>query len=448
MALYQFPKDFLWGAATASYQIEGAAFEDGRGESIWDRFCRTPGKVFQYDNGDIACDHYHRYKEDVALMANLGLQTYRFSIAWPRIFPTGSGAPNQKGVDFYRRLVEELQAKGIKPAATLYHWDLPQALEDQGGWRNRETAYRFEEYADYMFRALGDSVPMWITHNEPWCASFLSHALGHHAPGMTDWHAGFTTAHHLLLSHGLAVQAYRALGLKGQIGITLNLAPQYPATDSPEDAAAGWTSDAFTNRWFTDPVFKGYYPEDLVRIAGGLFRKEYLHEGDLELIGQKIDFLGVNYYSRGVIAHDPKGLFGYRQVSGPGPVTDMGWEVYPEGMTDLLLRLHKDYGGIDMYITENGSAYVDAIEGDRVDDPERLDYLRRHFAAAQKAIAQGVNLKGYYVWSLMDNFEWAFGYSKRFGIIYVDYETQRRIPKASALWYRQVIADGGKVEAE
>ena len=442
----QFPKEFLWGTATASYQIEGAAQEDGRGESIWDRFCRTPGKVANGDTGDVACDHYHRYEADVDLMAELGFQTYRFSMAWPRLFPTGEGRLNQKGIDFYKRLVEKLRARSIIPAVTLYHWDLPQALEEKGGWANRDTAYRFQEYAAEAYRQLGDSISYWITLNEPWCSAFLGHAIGHHAPGHTDWPLAVRTSHHLMLGHGLAVQAFREIiGAKAQIGITLNLAPVYAATDSPEDRAAAYRLDGYQNRWFLDPVFRGEYPDDMLAsytaLAGAPL--DYIRPEDLPVIGSPIDFLGINYYSRArVRANGESGFFGLDGLPADAPLTDMGWEIVPDCLYDLLVRIKADYGDLPLYITENGAAFPDQVDATgAVADVERVEFLRGHFAAAHRAIESGVNLKGYYVWSFMDNFEWAFGYDKRFGIVYCDYATQKRIPKRSALWYRDLIRE-------
>ncbi|MCL6444799.1 MAG: beta-glucosidase [Alicyclobacillus sp.] len=441
----RFPNDFLWGTATASYQIEGAAWEDGRGESIWDRFCRTPGKVYQGHTGDVACDHYHRYESDVQMMADLGIQTYRFSVAWPRIFPE-RGRFNQKGIDFYKRLVNALHRNGIRPAATIYHWDLPQYLQDAGGWVNRDTAKYFAEFADTLFRLIGDDIPSWITHNEPWCASFLSYGLGHHAPGHHDWREAVTASHHLLLSHGMAVEAYRA-SCKQDIGITLNLNYVDPASDSAADAEAVRQADGLQNRWFLDPVFKGVYPADMVaqfeRHVGPL---DFIEAEDLAVISRPIDFLGINYYTRAVVRGQQAehGIVA-QQVPGGGPETDMGWEVHPNSLYRLLKRIEADYTGgkLPLYITENGAAYPDVPVNGQVDDPDRVAYLRGHLDAAHRFIAEGGNLKGYYVWSLMDNFEWAFGYSKRFGIVYVDYETQQRIPKTSAKWYSKVIATNG-----
>ncbi|MCG0237735.1 MAG: GH1 family beta-glucosidase [Firmicutes bacterium] len=440
----RFPENFLWGAATAAYQIEGAVREDGRGESIWDRFAHTPGKTYQGQTGDVACDHYHRWEEDVALMRELGLRGYRFSIAWPRIFPEGAGKPNPKGVDFYRRLVEALRGAGITPVATLYHWDLPQALQDRGGWPNRETAYRFAEYARYLFETLGDAIPLWITLNEPWCAAFYGHLTGEHAPGIRDWRAALAAAHHLLLGHGLAVRAFREVGVRAQIGITLLCTHFAPATDAPEDRAADMRYDGFVNRWFLDPVFLGTYPADMVRLYGDLLPPDLIQPGDLEIIATPVDFLGVNYYYRSRVAHDEgAGPLRARVVPPTGPVTDMGWEIYPQGLEVLLCRLHQTYGNIPIYITESGMAARDEVGPDgQVHDQERIDYLRAHFRAAHRAMAAGVDLRGYFVWTLMDNFEWAYGYSKRFGLVYVDYDTQRRIPKDSAWWLREVIRTG------
>ena len=436
----KFPQDFKWGVATASYQIEGAVHEDGRGESIWDRFSRTPGKVLHGHTGDVACNHYHLYREDVALMKELGVDSYRFSIAWPRIYPTGKGQVNQRGLDFYKRLVEELLNSGIEPAATLYHWDLPQALEDQGGWLNRDTARYFQDYAQTMFEQLGDAVKLWITLNEPWCSAYLGYGNGVHAPGKSDPNWYLYAAHHLLLAHGLALQAFTSLNLPGEIGITLNLSPQYPASDSPQDREAARKADGFQNRWYLDPLFNGFYPQDMPEFLSVVAAK--IQPGDFDLISGDLDFLGINYYSRGVVKADGRG--GYQALPPAGPVTHMGWEVYPRGLYDLLLRLHEDYGPIPLYITENGAAYPDVLEQGRVHDPERTAYLEQHFAQAARAIEAGVPLKGYYVWSLLDNFEWAFGYERRFGIVYVDFETQERIVKDSGRWYQSFLKCNSK----
>lgn len=439
--VHKFPDDFVWGTATAAYQIEGAANEDGRGESIWDRFSHIPGNVWNNQNGDVACDHYHRYKEDVQILKEMGVKGYRFSISWPRVIPDGTGKINQKGVDFYNNLIDELLRQGIQPFVTLYHWDLPQALQDRGGWTNRDTTDYFAEYAQQMFKQYGDRVKHWITHNEPWCTSFLGHAIGVHAPGLKDFSAALLAAHNVLLSHGKAVEVFRQMGLDGKIGITLNLTPSYPASNSADDLQAATISDGFSNRWFLDPVFKGQYPDDMVKVFGTFAKIPEIQESDMKLISSNIDFLGINYYSRSLVKHNPDAQFGVETLKPEGQYTDMDWEVYPQGLYDLLLRIKKDYGDIDLYITENGAAFKDVVENDQIDDIDRLNYLKKHFEKAAEAIRDGVKLKGYFVWSLMDNFEWAFGYSKRFGLIYVDYETQRRLWKKSALWYKDVIAN-------
>ncbi len=438
--MLRFPDGFLWGTATASYQVEGATDADGRGETIWDRFCRTPGKVLNGDTGDPACDHYHRWKEDVALMKRLGQNSYRFSIAWSRVFPQGRGKPVRAGVDFYSRLVDGLLDAGIMPAITLYHWDLPQALQDAGGWENRDTADYFVEFANAMFKALGDRAKFWITHNEPWCVSFLSNYLGKHAPGKTSFPTAVRVAHNVLLSHARTVRLFRAdYPRAGRIGITLNLTPNYPRGDEDEDAVR--RADGYHNRWFLDPVFRGWYPKDMLDFFASKSVLKGVDEADRELFASaKVDFLGVNYYSRALVNRSTAQPLELEQSVPKGaPVTDMGWEIYPEGLYDLLMRLHRDYGGPEMYITENGAAYKDQeIRNGIVEDADRLRYLRLHFEQAHRAIADGVRLKGYYVWSLMDNFEWAFGYSKLFGIVRCDFKTQVRTPKRSALWYQRV----------
>jgi len=433
-----FPEGFVWGAATAAFQVEGEVAE--RGECIWDQFCRWPGKVFRGDTGDVADDHYHRYCEDVALMAGLGLKGYRFSISWPRVFPQGAGEVNDKGLDFYDRLVDELLKAGIEPYVTLYHWDLPSALQRLGGWAARESAYRFAEYAEVVASRLGDRVRKWITHNEPWVVAFAGNLNGVHAPGWEDMGLALQVAHHVLLSHGLATDALRGQGDNStQVGITLNLAPAYPASDSPADAAAAARHDGYLNRWFLDPVFRGQYPEDMWNLYAYMVPR--VAPGDMEIIARLVDFLGVNYYSRAVVKHAQGGFLDYATLHPAGEYTAMDWEVYPQGITDLLVRLATDYGSPVMYITENGCAYEDVLAADgQVHDAKRVDYLRAHFSAAHKALEQGVRLRGYFAWSLMDNFEWAYGYSRRFGITYVDYKTQRRILKDSARYYASVIA--------
>jgi beta-glucosidase len=432
-----FPSDFVWGAATASYQIEGAVHEDGRGESVWDRFCATPGKVRGGDTGDVACDFYHRYRDDVKLMKELGLDAFRFSIAWPRVLPQGRGAVNQAGLDFYDRLVDELLANGIEPFATLFHWDTPQALEDEGGWRARETAEAFVEYAEAVVTRLGDRVRHWITHNEPWVYAWVGNAWGLHAPGRTSEADAVAVAHHLLLSHGWAVEAIRRASADARVGITLNLSQIYPATDTPEDEAAAYRRDGEDNRWFLDPLFRGSYPADLLE------RNElvapHVRDGDLETVSVPLDFLGVNNYSRFIVA---AGADGPQNVGNPDAQhTDMGWEVYPDGLHDVLVRVARDYEPAAIYITENGAAFPDVrVHDGAVHDVERTAYLESYIGAVGRAIAGGAPVKGYFVWSLLDNFEWAFGYSKRFGIVYIDFPALERVPKDSFYWYRDLIA--------
>lgn len=436
--MLHFPVGFVWGAATASFQIEGGTAE--RGQCIWDDFCRWPGKVHNGDTGDVADDHYHRYQEDVALMAALGLQAYRFSISWPRVLPEGHGRINALGLDFYDRLVDELLKAEITPFVTLYHWDLPSALQRVGGWASRDSAYRFADYASVVADRLGDRVRHWITHNEPWVVAFAGNHSGRHAPGWEDLSLALQVAHHVLVSHGLSVPILRERGNEAtQVGITLNFSPAYPATESAADVAAAKRHDGYFNRWFMDPVFKGYYPEDSWELYG--YRVPRVAPGDLEIISRPIDFLGVNYYSRAVIQEARGEFLDYATVHPAGEYTAMDWEVYPQGLVDLLVRLARDYGVPPMYITENGCAYEDTLTPDgRVHDGKRVAYLKAHFAAAHKAIEEGVPLIGYFPWSLLDNFEWAHGYSRRFGIVYVDYDSQQRIRKDSADYYASVVA--------
>lgn len=446
MEKFIFPNDFLWGAATASYQIEGAWNEDGKGESVWDRFSHTPGTIFQNQNGDIACDHYHRYEEDVELMSQIGLKAYRFSISWPRIFPEGRGKLNYKGLAFYERLIDKLLEKNIKPAITLYHWDLPQALEDRGGWLNRDTAKYFSEYANILFYKFGDVVPIWITLNEPWVNAFLGYAWGWQAPGKKDMKGAFIASHNFLLAHGLAVEAYREGGFNGKIGITVNVAMIYPASNSEQDLKAAEKQDAFGNRWFLDPIFKREYPKVVWEILERNYWSFSFPSSDIDIISIPIDFIGINYYTRTIVGHDENDpYFGIKRVQGPNEHTEMGWEVYPEGLYDILLNLYRDYK-IPIYITENGAAYNDVVDDGKVKDEKRIYYLKEHIKRAYLAIKDGVDLRGYFVWSLMDNFEWGHGYSKRFGIIYVDYETQKRILKDSAYFYKKVIENNGIIE--
>jgi len=438
-----FPPGFVWGAATASYQIEGAVDEDGRGESIWDRFSHTPSKVANGDTGDVACDHYHRWREDIALMGQLGLDAYRFSIAWPRVVPTGQVPVNHLGLDFYDRLVDGLLEAGITPWATLYHWDLPQALQDAGGWPARDTVEAFLIYADAVTRRLGDRVTNWITFNEPWVASIIGHLWGVHAPGLTDLSAALATSHHLLLAHGLAVPLIRANSPGAQVGITLNLAPGVP--DNPADessVAAARSFDGYMNRWFLDPIAGRGYPEDMLAIYGDAAPD--VREGDLAAIAAPTDFLGVNYYFPAHVSAATEGLMPFTMAMGePGgeSLTAMGWTVEPDSLEDILLRLTREYDAKPIYITENGAAYddPDPVDG-RVADPERIAYYDGHLRACARAIAAGADLRGYFAWSLMDNFDWSEGYSKRFGITHVNYETQERTIKDSGLWYRDQIA--------
>ncbi len=433
-----FSSDFLWGAATAAYQIEGAVAEDGRGESVWDRFAATDGKVLNGDTGAIACDFYHRYREDVALMRDLGLTAFRFSVAWPRVLPQGRGAPNAAGLDFYDRLVDELLGSGIEPVATLYHWDLPIALEDAGGWPERATAEAFGEYAELVAGRLGDRVQRFITHNEPWVVAFLGYGGREHAPGRASLPDAIAAAHHLLLSHGLAVEAIRREAPGAAVGITLNPIQAEPASDRPDDVAATVEADGEQTRWFLDPLFRGRYPEDVLERLGPIAPP--VRDGDLATIAAPLDVLGVNYYSRHVIGRAPDG--GRTVVHQPDSAyTQMGWEVSPQGLVDLLVRISRDYAPAAIEITENGAAFPDVRSHDgRVDDPERRAYLAEHLEAVRQAVAAGVPVTGYYVWSLLDNFEWAHGYSKRFGLVYVDYPTLARIPKASFYWYRDYIS--------
>ena len=449
--ILQFPEGFLWGTATSSYQIEGAWQEEGKGESIWDRFSHTPGKISDQSNGDVACDHYHRWADDIRIMQSLGLHAYRFSIAWPRILPQGSGQVNQAGLDFYSRLVDGLLEADIIPFVTLYHWDLPQTLQDQGGWPVRETALAFAEYADIISRHLGDRVKNWITHNEPWCVSMLSHQVGEHAPGLQNWPLALAAAHHVLLSHGLAAPLIRANSADSEVGITLNFTYSQAASPSPVDQDAARWFDGYFNRWFLDPVFGRRYPADMVAAyeAAGFLPNgldEFVQEGDFDTIATPLDFLGVNYYTRAIIRNEEAvhNLPVTVEADPPSERTEMDWEVYPEGLYRLLNRVTFDYGAPKIYITENGCSYSNGPDADGiVDDQPRLTYLDKHFHAAHRAIAAGVPLVGYFVWSLMDNFEWAHGYRQRFGLVWVDFDTQERIIKQSAHWYSRVVAANG-----
>ena len=441
---FRFPQQFIWGSATSAYQIEGAWNVDGKGESIWDRYCHTPNMVRDGSSGDVACDHYFRWPEDIALMKSLNLQAYRFSVAWTRILPEGRGAINQKGLDFYSRLVDGLLSADIEPFLTLYHWDLPQTLYDRGGWGNRETTDAFVEYTDVVTRHLGDRVRHWATHNEPMVISFLNHWWGEGAPELQDGALALRVAHHILLSHGMAVPVIRRNVPESSAGIVLNLSPSYPASGSPQDYHAMRINDGILNRWFLDPIYGREYPADIVRWFGsqgflpnGL---DFVHDGDYATMSAPTDYLGINYYSRN-LSRDESADNAPQTDFVSTDKTDIGWEIYPQGLYDILMRLHLDYRVPQIYITENGAADSCAVDPlGRIPDQMRLNYLRQHFKMAQRAIEHGVPLKGYFVWSLFDNFEWKWGVSQRFGMVWVDYETQKRTPKESALWYRDVIA--------
>ena len=437
-----FPDNFVWGVATSAFQIEGAAARDGKGPSIWDDFCRVPGAIADNSNGDVACDHYDRLESDLDLIASLGVDAYRFSMSWPRVRPTGSGAWNGQGLDFYERLVDGLLQRNVKPYLTLNHWDLPAALQAAGGWANRDTVHRFVEYALGVHARLGDRICAITTHNEPWVMAMLGHETGVFAPGVKDQRIAMQVAHHLLLSHGLAVQALREQGSKAKLGIVLNLSPVQPATPSPADQATARLEDGRLLRWYMDPLFKGSYPEDVLEWLGP--NAPAVSPGDMVAIGTPMDFLGLNYYSRSVVSAD-----GPWDAKDSGfDVTDMGWEVYPIGLTDLLVRLDRDYAVPPIYVTENGGAFKDEAVRGRVHDQQRIDYIASHINAVAQAIQAGVRMEGYMVWSLLDNFEWAHGYEKRFGIVHVDYATQVRIPKDSALWYRDFLLNHPAVRAK
>jgi beta-glucosidase len=428
-----FPTDFVWGVATAAYQIEGAAREGGRGESVWDRFCAQPGNIADGSSGEHACDHYHRMPQDVAMMAELGVKDYRFSIAWPRVQPDGQGAWNEEGFAFYQRLLSELRAHGIRAHVTLNHWDLPQALQNTGGWTSRTTCQHFLRYAQEVARRFGHQLASLVTHNEPWVVAVLGHEHGVFAPGLKARSAAFQVAHHLLLSHGMVVQALRQTHPQLPLGIVLNLSPIYPASNDPADLAKARLDDGYIVRWYMDPLFKGRYPEDVCADLGP--DAPTVADGDMELMAQPLDFVGVNYYTRNFSSSGNP----WDVRANAKRVTDMGWEVYPQGLTELLVRLQRDYEPKALMVTENGAAFVDQLQEGQVNDPERLDYLREHIQACAAALNQGVALKGYFAWSLLDNFEWASGYAKRFGLVYVNYETQERIVKSSGRWYSRFL---------
>jgi beta-glucosidase len=430
----RFPAGFLFGTATAAYQIEGGHDADGKGPSIWDTFCRRPGAISTGETGDVACDHYHRWREDVSLLRELGCNAYRLSISWPRVLPAGSGAVNEAGLAFYDRLIDELQRWGIRPFVTLYHWDLPQALQDKGGWSAPETVAAFGRYADVVARRLGDRVHDWMTLNEPEVVAYAGHYVGVHAPGIRDFATAVGVSHHLLLAHRAAADAVRAAHRDSRVGIALNLSPCDPASEAPADVEAAARMDGYLNRWFLDPLFGRGYPKNMVDL--------YRPYGNWELSGYDgtLDFLGVNYYARRVVRASSTGPLRAERVDPEGEHTAIGWEVHPASFRKLLVRLHRDYAPEHLYVTENGAAYDDALVDDRVDDPARVSFLSRHFDAAAGAIADGVPLRGYFIWTLMDNFEWAHGTSKRFGIVHTEYRTQRRRVKASGEWYRRLIA--------
>ncbi|WLR55911.1 GH1 family beta-glucosidase [Mesobacillus subterraneus] len=439
----RFSRDFIFGTATSSYQIEGAYKEDGRSLSIWDTFSRTPGNVFNMDNGDIACDHYHLYEKDIEILKTLGVDSYRFSIAWLRIFPE-QGKYNKAGMNFYKNLIIRLIENGIKPAVTLYHWDLPMWAHEQGGWTNRESVNWFMEYAEKCFEELDEHVEMWITHNEPWCAGFLGYHQGVHAPGHTNMEEALKAVHHILLSHGEAVSLLKdKLASSTPVGITLNLSPMYPASNSANDRLAANNADGYTNRWFLDPVLKGYYPADMMNLFSKYVHSfEFIQEGDLEKISIECDFFGINFYTRSLVKFNAASDFLYTSAYSDYEKTGMGWDISPYEFKDLIRRLRKEYTKLPIYITENGAAFDDQVSVDNtVQDPERQNYIEQHINAVADLNEEDMNIAGYYQWSLLDNFEWAFGYEKRFGITYVNFETQERILKDSGYRYAEIIKE-------
>lgn len=445
--MLKFPDNFIWGAATASYQIEGAANEDGKGVSIWDTFSHTPGKIYNNENGDIACDHYHRYKEDIKIMKDMGLKGYRFSISWSRIFPDGKKQINQKGIEYYNNIINELLKNEIDPIITLYHWDLPQALQDIGGWGNRDIINYFADYAECVFKNYGDRVKKWITHNEPFVTAYAGNLEGEHAPGFKDFSLAVQITHHLILSHARVVEVYKCLNKKGKIGISLNLYSIYPASNLENDKEAALLANEYNNRWFLDPVLKGKYPEKLLNLFKEKIKSLKISSNDMNLISKnRADFLGINYYFRNIIKKiKTNSILQFENIFPKDALyTEMNWEIYPKGLYDLLIYIKKEYNNPEIYITENGAAFNDkVVNGDLINDDKRINYLDGHFKEALKAINDGVNLQGYYVWSFMDNFEWSYGYNKRFGLIYIDYKTQRRIWKKSAYWYKDIIKNNG-----
>ncbi|MBU3142008.1 GH1 family beta-glucosidase [Clostridium sp. CF012] len=437
----KFKNDFIFGTATAAYQIEGGFNEGGRTPSIWDTFSKTEKKTYCGHTGDIACDHYHRFKEDVKILKEIGVDSYRLSISWPRIFPS-KGEYNPEGIKFYKDIIRELKEKEIIPALTLYHWDLPQWAQDLGGWENRECVYWFQDYCIKVFEELGKEVSLWITHNEPFCASLLGNYIGIHAPGNKDLKKALRVSHHLLLSHGQVVRAFRKFQFaNSSIGITLNLTPAYEASKKEEDIVATKISDGFVNRWFLDPVLKGSYPKDMIELYEGMVGQlDFILEGDLDIISTDMDFLGINYYSSGKIEYCADSELKFKGIDGGKEKTAMGWEICPDSLYELLIRIKVEFTRLPLYITENGAAFEDKVtEDNKVHDIDRINFIKAHLEVIQRFIEVGGNFKGYYLWSFMDNFEWAYGYSKRFGMVYVDYDTQERILKDSALWYKKVI---------
>ncbi|MEH7302100.1 GH1 family beta-glucosidase [Neobacillus drentensis] len=439
----RFSKEFIFGSATSAYQIEGAFQEDGRGLSIWDTFSRIPGKVVNMENGDLACDHYHLYEQDIEVLKTLGVDSYRFSIAWPRIYPE-QGKYNQAGMEFYKKLINLLNKNGIKPAVTLYHWDLPLWAHEQGGWTNRESVKWFIEFAEKCFEELDDKVNMWITHNEPWCAGFLGYHQGIHAPGHTNMEEALKAVHHILLSHGEAVNLLKKkIGSETPIGITLNLSPMHSNGSSINEMLAVNNADGYSNRWFLDPVLKGSYPVDMLNLFSKYVHSfDFIHQGDLEVISTACDFFGINFYSRGLVEYNGASDFLFKNSYSDYSQTAMGWDISPDEFKELIHRLRKEYTTLPIYITENGAAFNDVVSDDKkVHDEERKEYVERHLKAIAELNEEGMDIAGYYLWSLLDNFEWAFGYEKRFGITYVDFETQERIIKDSGLRYAEIIRE-------
>ena len=441
---YEFPHGFLWGAATSAYQIEGSPLADGAGPNIWHRFSHTPGNTLGNATGDVACDHYRRWEQDVALMSELGLRAYRFSIAWARVIPEGTGAINPKGLEFYERLVDALLARNITPLVTLYHWDIPAALDDRGGWLNPDVADWFAEYTRVIARTLGDRVPMWATLNEPWVVMDGGYMNGGLAPGHRNIYEAPRVTHNLMRAHGASVLAFRAES-RSKIGLVVNIEPKYAASDTPDDVAATRRADAYMNRQYLDPALLGTYPRELYEIYGDAWPRST--EGDLQLIRQPLDFVGINYYTRAVHRFDAavSALHAGRVPQPRHAHTEMGWEVYPRGLTDTLTWFKGRYGDMPVYVTENGAAFYDppTVDGDILEDPLRVSYYRSHLRAVHDAIRAGVDVRGYFAWSLLDNYEWSYGYSKRFGIVHVDLDTQKRTPKRSARYYAEVIRTNG-----